>query len=168
MTKDAFAARRICDEISNSGVFASYGLKPVDFQEAAAEIEESRFKDIPIVKLDPNEYTNPYTRRPLPLLEFFPDDPKAEPRPVNFQDYVFVGLLRNEESNEIVPFYVSKPYVLPGRPGAHRFVFFKETVDSSPKLMLAEGSAAVFKRPRFNVELHYIEQKEKNESGTYE
>ena len=167
---DAVARWRICEEISNSGIFTRYELEPIDLKKAAVELEHPQYSDIPIKILDnvvSQEIINPYSVRRIKFYQrLYPDDDKSEPIPRFKDEHVFACLLKEKDSNQLVPFYVSKEYVSPGC-RAHRFVFLKPSEFMGLRIMVAEGSAQVYKSTKRDVELHYLEMRRiHDKSGT--
>lgn len=172
--RDAATRLRICDDISNSGVFEIYGdgaLEAVDMTQIYSELQEPKYSSLfhriysPAPKSQNSQhalhvYTNSYTKQEFVLTKFALNQ-NHEYTPVSFanEEYVFVCLLKRKNSKDIVPFYVTKEYDMQyGR----RYVF----LNTDTEIMLAEKPAKSKVRPDFNVELHYIEVRKRRESGT--
>lgn len=109
------------------------------------------------------EYSNPYELREFEVFKFS-GHLYDTPVPVYKKEYVFLCLLKHEDSDELMPFYVSKAYFEHNDLRTYRFVFPQFPEEEKyryayeyEKLMLAEGSAEAYIRPDFNVEHYYLE-----------
>jgi len=174
---DSSTRLQICDDIGSSGIFARYRKYPirmVDMTDIYDELQRvPKYAHI-LHQLyaprnsqdsqDPYAYTNPYT-----ICRFtstiFPSKINKKHIHLYKKEYVFMCLLKREDTHEIIPFYVSKAYDVHYELDVHRFVF--TGLDSKyPDVMLAERSARAFTTMAdFNVELHYLEMRTRYHSS---
>lgn len=164
-TKDSLTRLRLCEDLSNNGVFKVLGynapdMKSTDLYTKLEQPENWRiFYDLYTRNSsDKYEYTNSFSLQKFAFLIDIIDGLHTIQVPLDIEEYVFVCLFEEQNSKNVIPFYVSKAYnLLHDR----RFLFLNHNVP----LMLAEKSAEAYINQNFNVELHYLELRKHHEPG---
>lgn len=178
-TIDASARLNTCQAISDSGVFEKYGYDPVDMSDIYTELKQLKYSEIFHLIYsslqsqngsdERYEYNNPYTQRLFQITEFFPIRPGTNAMYSSNVESVFLCLLRQKPSNNLVPYYVSKAY---NELDHHRFLFMGQnsayfTYQYHQRIMFAEESAETYgsQTSEFNVELHYLQKRIRYDPG---
>lgn len=154
--------QRICEEVTGSGFFEWYAMSPVNLNAIYTELTQPRYFDIfhqiysPSGNTLPYKYNNPYNVKQFKVLD---------PMSMNFHivdEFVFVCLLKQWASGDIVPFYVSKEYNvnLEETYKVGRFVFGENRF-----VVLAEETARAYSTSNFNLELHYLQMRKHRRPG---
>ena len=89
-----------------------YGKSPLDVEKMYEELKKPKYKDIfdrvyrptaPQIPEHAYEYDNPYTRQEFEIIEFPPDQLDAHPVSNTKEEQAIVCLLRQDNSDELVP-----------------------------------------------------------------